>query len=125
MVDSFGRLCEALAHDETLREVLSDAGISGEQWDLLDTAVTTGTHTSPVVDLVAQIVAVGEDIGVDVVGRVREFHPLPAGMAGVRSVRGWVCPHQRRCDRADFASAEAPVCGITGTPLRVAEGTSR
>jgi hypothetical protein len=124
-VDLLGRLCDSLSRDETLREVLSDAGISAEQWHTLDTAVTTGAHSPPVGELVEQIITVAEDQGVDIAGRNREYRPLPAGTTGILSVWGWVCPHRRRCDRTDFtARSPAPVCGVTGTPLRAAEGTS-
>lgn len=123
-MESLGHLCESLSRDETLLEVLSEAGVTAEQWHTLDTAVTTGTHLPDAAELVDLIIATAENLGVDIAGHIREYHPLPMGGTGLLSVRGWVCPHRRLCNRADFTSPRTPTCGITGTPLGVAEGTA-
>ncbi len=124
-MERIARLCESLANDRTLREVLAEAGVSNHQWQTLEIAMSTGADIATVASLVGQIVAVAEDLGVDVVGRVRKYYvPLPAGPTGTRTVRGWVCPHRNRCARTDFTSSEAPTCGLTRDPLRAVEASS-
>lgn len=122
-MDLFGRLCEELAKDVKLREILAEAGIGVEHWDALNTAATTGARTPQVDELVARIITVGKGVGLDLTSRVRYF-PLSGDTGGAHSLRGWVCPHRQRCDRADFTSTQPPLCGITRIPLRPAEGTS-
>jgi hypothetical protein len=124
MVEQISRLCESLATDDTLREVLSEAGVSSQQWHALETALTNGTNPSELNNLVERIIMAAENFGLDVIGRVREFQPLPAGSPGFRTVRGWICPHLHRCGRLDITNSTTPTCGVTGDPLQAVEGIS-
>jgi hypothetical protein len=111
-------LCRSLARDESLREVLSEGGMTEENWRELGDAVTGELDEGRLSELLDLVDDVAAQVGIDgLTCGVREFRPLSSGVAGYRMVSGFGCPHRRRCGRSEPASASSPTCGVTGAPL--------
>lgn len=120
------RLCAGLETDPTLREFLTESGVSDDVWARVIDAVRRG-DSGTLLPLLDEIDCAAASAGLDgVTGTTREYRPLPASSPPVRTVSGWRCPHERPCGRAEVG-ADPQVerrCELTGDPLVWASVTS-
>lgn len=116
--ERMSQLCQRLATDPTLCQVLSEGGISEQCWDTLYQAVSGGHSVEHVSEALDRIDQIADQLGLEpVTSSTREYRPLPGTSAGFRSMVAWRCPHEHRCGRVQLGGTAAPVCGMTGEPL--------
>ncbi|WP_143229457.1 hypothetical protein [Actinophytocola xanthii] len=116
--ERISQLCERLARDATLQDVLTQGGVNVEEWDALYEAVLAGADPQALTGLLDRIDLIADHLGLDpVTSGSREYRPLPTGLPGYRSVEAWRCPHQRACGRSQVGGSTAPTCGLTGDAL--------
>jgi len=121
-----GRLCANLEADSTLRELLTESGVSGSTWARIVEAVRQG-ESDKLIPLLDELEDAAASASLDgVTGTTRAYQPLPAASPGLRTVSGWRCPHPRPCGRAEVG-ADPRIdrrCELTGDPLAWAIVTS-
>jgi hypothetical protein len=127
-----GRLCANLEADPTLRELLTESGLSDSTWARIAEAVRQG-ESDKLIPLLGELEDAAASAGLDgVTGTTREYQPLPTPVPGsisglgMRTVSGWRCPHARPCGRAEVG-ADSRIerrCELTGDPLAWASVTS-
>jgi hypothetical protein len=118
VTERIAQLCERLARDATLQDLLTQGGVTADEWDALYEAVLAGADPQTLTELLDRTDQVADHVGLDpVTTGIREYRPLPAGLPGYRSVEAWRCPHQRACGRSQVGGSTVPTCGLTGDTL--------
>lgn len=118
------RLCANLEADPTLREVLTESGVSDSTWARIVEAVRRG-ETDELIPLLEELEDAAARASLDTVtGTTREYRLLPPSPP-LRTVSGWRCPHPRPCGRAEVGADRwiERRCELTGDPLAWASVT--
>jgi hypothetical protein len=108
------RLCLNLTSDPTLRGFLTNAGVTEDNWRVINTAVREGVDGDTLATVLDAIDAAADKAGLEPVSTsTRKFESLPA--ISPAPIAGWRCPHPQPCARVQHPSdPPRPTCPFTG-----------
>lgn len=113
-------MCANVRLEPELPAVLAEAGLPADRWQELLNAVRGGADEAALTSLLDDVEEAAAGLGIDgVTTGSRQFRPLPASTAGVRTVHAWRCPHPHPCGHVQVMPSSAkPVCLLTEDPLK-------